>query len=296
MPKITRVAIVTGASGGIGRAVSEHLAGDGLQVVVGYSGVRSRAEETVAAIGAAGGSACAFAADVADEAQAAALFSFAQKQYGGVDVVVNATGLMILKPLVDIDFTDFDRLFRVNVRGTFVVSQLAAKHVRRGGALVNFSSTIPKLGTPSYSAYAATKGAVDAATLIFARELRGKDITVNTVAPGPTATPLFFEGKTPQLIDTIARQIRSSASGRRTTSLGSSRFSPDPRAGSTAKCCMRTAEWHECRRSRHRFLHRQRQPHRQSNGARTIRSSPVSATQNGCTPSTPTAAFAKAHD
>ena len=111
----------------------------------------------------------------------------------------------MLKPLRKLDFGDFDRLFRINVRGTFVVSQLAARHLREGGAIVNFSTTVTRLATTTYSAYAATKGTVEAARLIFARELRGRDVTVNTVAPGPTTTPLFFAGKPPELVDSIAK-------------------------------------------------------------------------------------------
>ena len=195
-----RVAIVTGASGGIGRATAERLARDGFAVVVGYSGNADRAGEAVAAITAAGGAASAFQADIADEAEAAALFDHAEATYGGVDVVINAAGIMILAPLIEMNLDDFDHMFRINVRGTFIVTQLAARHVREGGAVINFSTTVAKTAYPTYSAYAATKGAVEAATLIFAREMRGRDVTVNAVAPGPTATPLFFEGKTPEQI------------------------------------------------------------------------------------------------
>ncbi len=204
MSESTRVAIVTGASGGIGRAAAERLAQDGLAVVVGYSGNAVRAEETVSTITAAGGTASAFGADVADEADVAALFDHADARYGGIDVVVNAAGIMLLKPLVEIDFADFDRMLRINVRGAFIVTQLAARRIRVGGAIINVSTTVTRLASPTYSAYAATKGAVDAATLIFAKEMRGRDVTVNAVAPGPTATPLFFDGKSQQVIDTIA--------------------------------------------------------------------------------------------
>lgn len=205
MSESIRVAIVTGASGGIGRATAKRLAQDGLAVVVGYSGNPARAEEAVSAITAVGGTASAFKADIADETEAVALFDYTEAQYGGVDVVVNAAGIMILKSLLEIDFDDFDRMFRINVRGTFVVTQLAAQRIRNGGAIINFSSTVPRLASPTYSAYAATKGAIDAATLVFAKEMRGRDITVNAVAPGPTATPLFLDGKPQAVIDTIAK-------------------------------------------------------------------------------------------
>ncbi|MEF2978651.1 SDR family oxidoreductase [Subtercola sp. YIM 133946] len=199
-----RVAIVTGASGGIGRASAERLAADGMTVVAHYAGNRARAEETVAAIEEAGGTAVALGADVADEAQMTALFDRTTELYGGVDVVVNTAGVMVLAPLAEFDLDQFDAMMRTNVRGTFVVAQLAARQLRPGGALITFSTSVERLQQPTYSAYAATKGAVEALTLILARELRGRDVTVNAVAPGPTATPLFLDGKPQQVIDHIA--------------------------------------------------------------------------------------------
>jgi 3-oxoacyl-[acyl-carrier protein] reductase len=200
-----RVAIVTGGSGGIGRVVAERLAADGMSVLVHYAGNPGRAKEAVDAIVAAGGTASAAQADVADENEVAALFDEAERRYGGVDVVVNTAGIMMLSPLADLDLADFDRMHRTNVRGTFVVDQQAARRVRNGGAIVNFSTSVTKLAFPGYTAYAATKGAVDAITLILARELRGRDITVNAVAPGPTATPLYLDGKEQEVIDRMAK-------------------------------------------------------------------------------------------
>jgi 3-oxoacyl-[acyl-carrier protein] reductase len=133
-----------------------------------------------------------------------ALFEETERHFGGVDVVVNTAGVMLLAPLAELDLADFDRMHRTNVRGTFVVSREAARRLRPGGALINFSSTVAKLALPTYTAYAATKGAVDAMTLILAKELRGRDVTVNAVAPGPTATPLFLDGKDQQTIDHLA--------------------------------------------------------------------------------------------
>ncbi|MEU0783903.1 SDR family oxidoreductase [Streptomyces sp. NPDC006173] len=199
-----RVAIVTGGSGGIGSAVAQTLAADGMSVVVHYSGRAERAEEVVASIRKAGGAAVAVSGDVADETATTALYDAAEEHFGGVDVVVNTAGIMVLAPLADMDLDAFDRMHRVNVRGTFVVSQLAARRLRPGGALVNFSTSVTRLQQPTYAAYAATKGAVEAMTLILARELRGRDVTVNAVAPGPTATPLFLEGKSPELVERIA--------------------------------------------------------------------------------------------
>jgi 3-oxoacyl-[acyl-carrier protein] reductase len=196
-----RVAIVTGASGGIGRAVAVRLAEQGMAVAVHYSGNRERAQETADQVGAAGGRALVVGADVADEAAIAALFDQVEAEFGGVDVVVNTAGILLLSPVADLGLDDFDRMHRTNVRGTFVVSQQAARRVRSGGAIINFSTSIVKIALPTYAAYAATKGAVDAMTLILAKEMRGRDITVNAVAPGPTATPLFLDGKPDEVVD-----------------------------------------------------------------------------------------------
>jgi 3-oxoacyl-[acyl-carrier protein] reductase len=201
----SRVAIVTGGSGGIGRAVAQRLAADGMSVVVAYAGNAAAADAAVTAITEKGGTATAVQADVADETEVAALFDRAEQAYGGVDVVVHAAGVMVLAPLVDLDLADFDRMHRTNVRGTFVVDQQAARRLRSGGAIVNFSTSVTKLASPTYAAYAATKGAVDAVTLILARELRGRDITVNAVAPGPTATDLFLHGKDQATVDHLAK-------------------------------------------------------------------------------------------
>lgn len=199
-----RTAIVTGGSGGIGRSVVDRLAADGLAVVAAYSGNRDRADQAVAAVTDAGGTASAFRADITDEGEVSSLFDYAEQAYGGVDVVVNTAGIMLLAPLAELELEDFDRMHRINVRGAFVVSQQAARRVRDGGAIINFSSSVTKLALPTYSAYAATKGAVDAMTMVLARELRGRDITVNAVAPGPTATPLFLDGKEQDAVDHLA--------------------------------------------------------------------------------------------
>lgn len=201
-----RVAIVTGGSRGIGRETAERLAREGYAVVVNYAGNAAEADKAVAAIGEAGGQAVAFRADVAEEAEVAALFDTAEKTFGGVDVVVHAAGVMTLAPLVDLDLDALDRMHRTNIRGTFVVDQQAARRLRTGGAIINFSSSVLALAIPGYSAYAATKGAVEAMTLILAREMRGRDITVNAVAPGPTATALFLDGKDEETIARMAAQ------------------------------------------------------------------------------------------
>jgi 3-oxoacyl-[acyl-carrier protein] reductase len=199
-----RVAIVTGGSRGIGRAIVRRLAADGYKVVVNYAGNHEEAEAAVEEAGA--GDALAVQADVADEHAVAALFATATERFGGVDAVIHAAGRMDLAPLADFDLDVLDEQVRVNLRGTFVVSQNAVKHLRDGGALINFSSSVVGLAFPGYSVYAATKGAVEAMTLVLAREVRGRDITVNAVAPGPTATSLFLDGKDQETIDRMAQQ------------------------------------------------------------------------------------------
>ena len=196
-----RVAIVTGASGGIGHGVAVRLGEAGIAVAVHYAGNRDRAEVAADEVKNAGGRAMVVSADIADEAQVAAMFDEVEAEFGGIDVVVNTAGIMLLSPLTELNFDDFDRMHRTNVRGTFVVSQQAARRVRAGGAIINFSTSVTKLAVPAYTAYAATKGAVDAMTMILAKEMRGRDITVNAVAPGPTATPLYFNGKPQEVID-----------------------------------------------------------------------------------------------
>lgn len=200
-----RVALVTGGSGGIGSAVVERLAADGFAVAIHFAANPAPAEELAAQIRDEGGHAMVVGGDVADENAMAGVFDRAEAEFGGVDVVVNTAGIMLLSPIAALDLADLDRMHRTNVRGTFVVSQLAANRLRPGGALVNFSTTVTKTGFPTYGAYAASKAAVESLTLILARELRGKNITVNAVAPGPTATPLFLDGKDQQAIDNLAK-------------------------------------------------------------------------------------------
>ncbi len=200
-----RVALVLGGSGGIGRAVVERLAADGYAVGVHYAGNAARAAEAVDRVSAAGGRAVAVGGDVADEAAMTAAFDTVEAEFGGIDVVVNTAGIMLLSSIATLDLADFDRMHRTNVRGTFVVSQLAANRLRAGGAIVNFSTSVTRTQFPTYGGYVASKAAVEGITLVLARELRGKDITVNAVAPGPTATPLFLDGKDEAAIEGLAK-------------------------------------------------------------------------------------------
>ena len=140
-------------------------------------------------------------------AQVAALFDQAITLYGGVDILVNNAGIMQpgLTPLADTDDALFDKIVAVNLKGTFNTLRIAAGKLRDGGRIVNFSSSVRKLAMPGYTVYAATKSAVETLTNIFARELRGRNITVNAVAPGPTATDLFLKNKTKEQIEHLAK-------------------------------------------------------------------------------------------
>lgn len=201
----TKVAIVTGASRGIGAAVATRLAKDGFTVVVNYAGSAKAAEEVVNAITAAGGKAVSAQADISKPADARRLFDQAEEVYGGVDVLVNNAGVMSLANVADLKDEDFDRLFDINVKGSYNTMREAAKRLRNGGRIVNFSSSVVGLLQPGYAPYAATKAAIEATTMVLARELRGREITVNAIAPGPTATELFLNGKSDELVDRLAK-------------------------------------------------------------------------------------------
>ncbi len=201
---MSKVAIVTGASRGIGAAIAERLASDGFTVVVNYAGSAEPAEALVRKIEQAGGRALAAQADVADPAAVRRLFDSAEAAFGGVDVLVNNAGIMENAAVADSSDEMFDRHMAINVKGTFNGLREAAKRLRDGGRIVNFSSSVVGLYQPNYAVYAATKGAVEAMTHVLSKELRGRSITVNSVAPGPTATELFLKGKPQQAIDTLA--------------------------------------------------------------------------------------------
>lgn len=203
----TRVAIVTGSSRGIGREVALRLATEGFAIVVNYAGNAHLADEVAQAIIGKGGQAITVKADVGDEHEVAAMFDTAEQTFGGIDVVVNVAGRMALGPLAEFNLDDLDAMHRTNIRGTYVVDQQAARRIRPGGAIINFSTSVTRTSFPNYSAYVASKAAVEGITLILARELRGRDITVNSVAPGPTATDLFLDGKTAEEVDRLAKAV-----------------------------------------------------------------------------------------
>jgi 3-oxoacyl-[acyl-carrier protein] reductase len=188
----TRTALVTGGTGGMGRAIAGQLAADGFDVAVAYAGSIDLADATVGEIKEQGRLGAAFAADIADEDAVSTLFDAIDDRFGHLDVVVHTAGINHPVMLADLDLADFDAIHRVNVRGTFVVNQQAARRVRDGGSIVNISSSMVRFAPPGLSAYAASKAAVDVLTRILAKELRGRDVTVNAVAPGPTATAAFL--------------------------------------------------------------------------------------------------------
>ena len=202
-----QVAIVTGASRGIGAAVAHRLAAEGYAVVINYAGAVEEADGVVAAIKEQGGEAFAVRADVSDSGAVRSLFDATIDRYGRVDVLVNNAGLMppALPHLADTDDATFYRLFAVNVKGTFNTLREAAKRLEQGGRIVNFSTSVIGLSLPGYAVYGATKGAVEVMTNIMAKELRGKNIAVNAVAPGPTGTDLFLNGKTPEQIAAFSK-------------------------------------------------------------------------------------------
>jgi 3-oxoacyl-[acyl-carrier protein] reductase len=200
-----KVAIVTGASGGIGAAVAERLAKDGFTVVVNYAGNTASADAVVAKIEIAGGRGVAAKADISDAAAVTRMFDTAETAFGGVDVLINNAGIMNLAAIKDSDDALFERHIAVNLKGTFNTLREAARRLRDGGRIVNFSSSVVALLQPTYGVYAATKAAVEAMTSILAKELRGRNITVNAIAPGPTATKLFLDGKPQEVIDRLAK-------------------------------------------------------------------------------------------
>ena len=203
--KRQKTALVTGASRGIGAAIAKRLAADGFAVVVNYAGREQDAAAVVRDIEAAGGRAVAAQADVADPAAVAALFDRTEAAFGVPDVLVNNAGVMKLSAIADVEDSDFDRTVAVNLKGTFNTLREAARRMGEGGRIVNFSSSVLGVKFPNYGVYAATKAAVEMMSAIFAKELRGRNITVNTIAPGPTATELFLNGKTDEQVATLAK-------------------------------------------------------------------------------------------
>jgi 3-oxoacyl-[acyl-carrier protein] reductase len=203
--KISKTAIVTGASRGIGAAVAKRLASDGFAVVINYSTDAKSADALAREIAASGGRALTAKADVSDASAMRGMFDAAQAAFGGIDVLVNNAGIMKLAKIADSDDALFDQQIAVNLKGSFNGMREGARRLRDGGRIVNFSTSVVGTKLETYSVYAATKSAVETMTAILSKELRGRNITVNVVAPGPVATDLFLNGKTPELIDRMAK-------------------------------------------------------------------------------------------
>jgi 3-oxoacyl-[acyl-carrier protein] reductase len=202
-----RVAIVTGASKGIGAAIARRLARDAIAVVVNYATSAGAADEVVAAITAEGGTALAVKADIASATGIANLFDAAHDAFGGIDILVNNAAVMMLSPLVEVDDATFQAQVDTNFGGVFRGMREAGRRLRDGGRIVNFSSSVVGAYQPTYGVYAATKAAIEAMTHVFAKELGARGITVNAVAPGPVETALFMNGKSDELVRTIVNTI-----------------------------------------------------------------------------------------
>ncbi|QPB18658.1 SDR family oxidoreductase [Rhizobium sp. 007] len=200
-----RVALVTGASRSIGAAIAERLAKDGFTVVINYSGNAAPAEELAQKIEQAGGRAQTAKADVSDPEAVRRMFDAAQAAFGGIDVLVNNAGIMMLSAIADADDANFDRQVSVNLKGTFNTLREAGKRLRNGGRIINLSTSVVGVKLETYGVYAATKAAVEMLTAIMSKEMRGRNITVNAVAPGPTATDLFLNGKSDELVARMAK-------------------------------------------------------------------------------------------
>ncbi|MBN8195224.1 SDR family oxidoreductase [Thalassospira povalilytica] len=200
-----RTAIITGASRGIGVALAKRLAKDGFAVVINYASSAQPAEELAESLKADGHKAIAIRADISRPDAVTALFDKTISEFGGVDVIVNNAGVMTTQPIAEMDDATYDAMMDINVRGTFNMLREGAKHLRDHGRVINFSTTALHLKLPGYAVYNATKAAVEAMTAVYAKELRGRHITVNAVAPGPVATELFLNGKTDEQIAQFAK-------------------------------------------------------------------------------------------
>lgn len=199
-----KVALVTGASRGIGRAIAKRLADDGFAVALNYAGNHEAAREAVEEIQRSGGNATAIQADVGDADAVGELFGEVQRVYGRLDVVVHNAGIMAMGPIAEESLAMFDRTVATNLRGAFLVLGKAAGVLFEGGRIIALSSSVVGKSFPGYGPYIASKAGVEGLVRVLANELKGRNITVNAVAPGPTGTALFLEGKSDELIAQLA--------------------------------------------------------------------------------------------
>ncbi|WP_408892034.1 SDR family oxidoreductase [Paenibacillus taichungensis] len=200
-----KVAIVTGASRGIGRQVAIQLAQSGANVVVNYALNQEKANEAVKTIEQCGGQAIAIRADVSKVIEVEALFAEAIERFGQVDILVNTAGVMECTAITEVTEEMFDRLFAINVKGTYFACQQAMKYMEKSGTVINFSTSVSGAMLPTYSLYAATKGAVEQLTRQLAKEFSPKNIVINCIAPGQVSTELFLNGKSLELIESFSR-------------------------------------------------------------------------------------------
>jgi 3-oxoacyl-[acyl-carrier protein] reductase len=200
-----KVALITGGSRGIGACIVKTLVADGFAVAVNYSSSAEEAEILVADIKANGGNALAVKCNVANSVEVENMFNTVENQLGKINVLVNNAGVMKLATLAQSNDELFDSQIAINLKGTFNTLRLAAERVANGGRIINLSTSVVGLKLETYGVYAATKSAVETMSAILAKELRGKSITVNSIAPGPTATNLFLDGKPAELIERLAK-------------------------------------------------------------------------------------------
>ena len=200
-----KVAIISGASRGLGKSIAIALAENGYICVITYANNPTKADEVLQQIHRIGGDAIAIKADVSNHAEIKNLFETVKNKFGQINVVINTAGISILKPLEQFQPDEFSKVIETNVTGTYNILHQASKHIEKGGKILTFSSNVVGTLPVNYSIYAASKAAVESMSKVFSKELRGKEVTVNIISPGPTATEMFLEGKNDDLIEQFSK-------------------------------------------------------------------------------------------